>query len=103
VLVLLDTNHSYAHVLHELEAYHRFVTLGSYIVATDGIMQLVHDVPMADRQSEAAARDFVQMHPEFIIEKPSWAFNESPLDKPITAWPSAWLKRIVPRFDECPK
>jgi cephalosporin hydroxylase len=100
VLVLLDSNHSYAHVMNELEAYHRFVTLGSYIVATDGIMQLVHDVPrgrpewLTDNPKRAAG-DFVQMHPEFIIEEPSWAFNESPLDKPITAWPSAWLKRIA--------
>jgi cephalosporin hydroxylase len=47
VLVLLDSNHSYAHVLNELEAYHRFVTPGSYIVATDGIMQLLHDVHAA--------------------------------------------------------
>ena len=26
VLVLLDSNHSYAHVMNELDAYHRFVT-----------------------------------------------------------------------------
>jgi cephalosporin hydroxylase len=99
VLVVLDSNHSYAHVTNELDAYHRFVTLGSYIVATDGIMQLVHDVPrgrpqwLTDNPSQAA-RDFVRMHPQFVIEEPSWAFNESCLNKPITAWPSAWLKRI---------
>jgi cephalosporin hydroxylase len=99
VLVLLDSNHSYAHVMSELEAYHRFVTRGSYIVATDGIMQLVHDVPrgrpewLTDNPKQAAI-DFARRHPEFVIEEPAWAFNESALDKAITAWPSAWLKRI---------
>src|SRR5262245_9884248 len=100
VLVLLDSNHSYAHVMSELEAYHCFVTRGSYIVATDGIMQLVHDVPRGRPEwltdnPKRAARDFVRMRPQFVIEDPSWAFNESPLHKPITAWPSAWLKRIA--------
>jgi cephalosporin hydroxylase len=100
VLVLLDSNHSYAHVMNELEAYHRLVTRGSYIVATDGIMQLVHDVPRGRPEwltdnPKRAARDFVQMRPQFVIEEPSWAFKESPLNKPITAWPGAWLKRIV--------
>jgi cephalosporin hydroxylase len=100
VLVLLDSNHSYAHVMNELEAYHQFVTRGSYLVATDGIMQLVHDVPRGRLEwltdnPKRAAEDFVRMHPQFVIEEPSWAFNESPLRKPITAWPSAWLKRIA--------
>jgi cephalosporin hydroxylase len=100
VLVLLDSNHSYAHVMSELEAYHRFVTRGSYIVATDGIMQLVHDVPrgrpewLTDNPKQAAI-DFARRHPEFVIDEPTWAFNESALDKAITAWPSAWLKRIA--------
>ena len=99
VLVLLDSNHSYAHVTKELEAYHQFVTPGSYIVATDGIMRLVHDVPrgqaswLSDNPAQAA-QDFVNRHPNFGIEDPTWTFNESSLDKPITAWPGAWLKRL---------
>jgi cephalosporin hydroxylase len=39
VLVVLDSNHSYAHVTAELDAYAPLVTPGSYIVATDGIMR----------------------------------------------------------------
>ncbi len=45
VLVILDPNHTKQHVLAELEAYHHLVTSGSYIVASDGVMQWVHDVP----------------------------------------------------------
>lgn len=99
VLVILDSNHSYAHVAKELETYNRFVTPGSYIVATDGIMRLVHDVPRAGENWETdnpanAAEDFAKANPDFVIEEPSWPFNESELDKSITAWPSAWLKRV---------
>jgi len=36
VLVVLDSDHSYANVLAELRAYHGFVTPGSYCVVEDG-------------------------------------------------------------------
>lgn len=100
VMVILDSNHSRAHVAAELEAYHCSVTPGSYIVATDGIMRDVYDVPRGvpewrtDNPADAA-EDFAARHPEFTIEPPRWQFNESGLDKNITAWPSAWLKKRV--------
>jgi cephalosporin hydroxylase len=98
VLVILDSNHSREHVAAELEAYHALVTPGSYIVATDGIMRDVHDVPrgtpgwITDNPAQAA-EDFAARHPEYTIEAPAWRFNESDLDRNITAWPSAWLKK----------
>lgn len=98
VLVILDSNHSRDHVRAELEAYHHLVSPGSYIVATDGIMRDLWDVPKGhpswkgDNPAQAA-EDFAAAHPEFVIEAPRWLFNESELDKNITAWPSAWLKR----------
>jgi cephalosporin hydroxylase len=99
VMVVLDSNHSRAHVAAELDAYHRFVTKGSYIVATDGIMRMVHDAPLGKPEWQydnpaQAAEEFAAAHPEFVIEAPAWRFNESHLDKNITAWPSAWLRRI---------
>ncbi len=99
VLVILDSNHSYAHVLKELEAYHHLVTPGSYIVATDGIMRDLADAPRGDpswtRDNPAqAAHDFVKKHPDFAIEQPKWRFNESPLDQVITGWPDAWIRRL---------
>lgn len=100
VLVILDSNHTYEHVYGELEAYHSLVTPGSYIVATDGIMQDLHDVPRAGKNWRSdnptrAAIDFAAKNPRFIIEQPSWPFNESELKQNITHWPMAWLKRTT--------
>lgn len=100
VLIILDSNHSKAHVLAELEAYYPYVTVGSYIVATDGLMQDLHDVPRGQPEWREdnpvkAAEEFVKRHPEFVIEQPAWQFNESELDKNITGWPSAWLRRLA--------
>lgn len=99
VLVVLDSNHSYAHVRDELEAYAPLVTAGSYIVATDGIMRDLTDVPRGapgwERDNPAeAARAFAAAHPEFVIEQPAWPFNESTLADNVTHWPDAWLRRI---------
>jgi cephalosporin hydroxylase len=98
VLVILDSSHARAHVAKELEAYAPLVSPGSYIVATDGIMGLVHDTPrgksewVSDNPTQAA-NEFAARHPEFVLEEPKWRFNESELDRTITAWPGAWLKR----------
>lgn len=98
VLVILDSNHSYDHVLEELKAYHELVSRNSYIVATDGSMRILHDVPRGEKEwltdnPANAAEDFAKTHPEFVIEQPAWDFNESALSKNITHWTSAWLKR----------
>jgi len=99
VLIILDSNHTKQHVFGELEAYHEMVSLGSYIVATDGIMKDLYDVPRGnlewkkDNPSEAATQ-FAQSHPDFVIEQPSWVFNESQLNKNVTHWPGAWLRKI---------
>jgi cephalosporin hydroxylase len=99
VMVILDSNHSYAHVTAELRAYGNLVSPGSYVVATDGIMRLVADSPRAGKgwatdNPANAAEDFVKSDKRFVIEPPRWRFNESKLDLPITAWPSAYLKRV---------
>ncbi len=99
VLVILDSNHSRDHVAAELEAYCALVTPGSYIVATDGSMEFLHDVPrgqsgwITDNPS-VAAREFAARHPEFVLEQPAWPFNESTLRANITHWPDAWLRRL---------
>ncbi len=99
VLVILDSNHSKQHVLDELEAYNHLVTKGSYIVATDGVMYDLHDVPRGESEwawdnPASAAIEFLETNGDFVIETPEWTFNESKLDENITHWPNAWLKRL---------
>lgn len=99
-IVFLDSNHNKQHVLRELNAYSPLVSPGSYIVATDGIMQNLFDVPRGQPQwrednPSAAALEFSENHPEFAINQPFWPFNESELRHNITHWPSAWLQRVT--------
>jgi cephalosporin hydroxylase len=99
VLVILDSCHTKAHVRKELEAYQDLVATGSYLVATDGIMQDLYDVPTGSPEwrednPTAAALEFSREHPNFVLEQPAWPFNETHLSKNITYWPGAFLRRI---------
>ena len=99
VLVILDSNHTRAHVRAELVAYAPLVSVDSYVVVMDGIMRLVADTPRGDREWEgdnpiAAVDEFVDEHPEFVIEQPPWPFNESELRSNVTHWPRGYLRRV---------
>lgn len=98
-LVILDSNHSYAHVTAELRAYADVVPVGSYIVSTDGIMEQVvgaprSEVDWATNNPQQAALDFVAEDDRFIIEEPAWLFNESSVTERVTYWPSCFVKRV---------
>jgi len=99
VLVILDSGHSRDHVARELECYAPLVTQGSYIVATDGIMKDISDVPRAlpewktDNPFEAA-NDFAARHPEFRQQPPAWLSRQGVLTENVTYWPGAWLQRV---------
>jgi cephalosporin hydroxylase len=100
VLVLLDSNHTKAHVRSELELYAPLVGPGSYIVATDGIMAAVAGRPGSkpgwewDNPSEAA-REFAASNPQFTLEEPGFLFNEGKVGHHVTHWPSAYLRRVA--------
>lgn len=99
VLVLLDGCHTRAHVLAELEAYAPMVSVGSYIVAMDGIMRDMVGAPRSApdwgvNNPAAAADDFVARHPEFAIEEPPIPFNEGTIAQRVTYWPNAFIKRL---------
>lgn len=90
-MVVLDSDHSKAHVLRELELYSPLVARGSYIVATDGNMVDLHDVPGGKPQWAAdnprsAIHEFLSSHPEFEIDP-------EPTRLGITYWPDAYLRR----------
>ena len=99
VLVLLDSNHTKAHVLDELRAYSELVSVGSYIVATDGIMQDVVGAPRtaedwAWNNPQQAATEFAAEDARFRLEEPAWLFNEGAVEDRVTYWPRAFLRRV---------
>ena len=98
VLVILDSNHSQAHVAAELDAYSPMVSTGSYIVATDGIMRDLVGAPgvpttWAKDNPSTAAEAFAAARRDFVLESPPRPFTETGL-APLTYWPSAYLRRV---------
>jgi cephalosporin hydroxylase len=94
VLVILDSCHTKDHVTRELECYSRFVTRGSYIIAADGVMRDLSEVPggQAEWASDnplAAANDFAARHPEFRQQRRDGIATN------VTYWPGAWLERVA--------
>lgn len=99
VMVLLDSNHSKQHVLSELNCYSPLVSKGSYIIAMDGIMELVAGAVLSQpdwswNNPRAAALEFVNQHPDFVIEEPKLLFNESTVSERVTYWPDGFIKRV---------
>lgn len=104
-LVILDSCHDYDHVYRELELYSQFVAVGSYIVATDGSQEYLHQTPRAkidypqchgwpQNNPKRAAEDFVKRNPSFVIEEPEFLFNEGAINFRVTHWPSAFIRRV---------
>ncbi len=97
VLVFLDSNHTEAHVLQELELYGTLVTPGSYLVAHDGAQAWVWDIPRGkpewkDDHPLTAIHKFLGSHPEFTID-PHWTRLG------ITSSPDGWLKKSVKHYN----
>ena len=93
VLVLLDSNHTHDHVLAELEAYANLVTIGSYCVVFDTVIEDLSNDAFNDRpwgkgnNAKTAVWDFLRRHPEFEIDK---SIQHKLL---ITVAPDGYLKR----------
>jgi cephalosporin hydroxylase len=94
VLVILDSNHTYEHVLAELNAYAQLTTIGSYCVVFDTI---VEDMPadfFPDRpwgpgnNPKTAVWEFMKTHSEFEID------NKLQDKLLITVAPDGYLKRV---------
>ena len=98
MLVLLDSKHTKAHVLAELDAYAPLVTPGSYIVAMDGIMSKLVGAPRSqpdwgENNPQQAVLEWMGRHPEFVLEEPAFDFNEGLVKRRVTYWPNAFLRR----------
>ena len=96
VLIVLDSNHTHEHVLTELKCYSPFVTVNSYVVVYDTIVEKlpenylpchirpwgISDNPMT------AVRSFIEENPQFEIDQ---TINNKLL---ISVAPDGYLKRI---------
>jgi len=75
VLVCLDSNHSHAHVLAELEAYAPLATVGSYCVVFDTVVEDLPKSLSGDRpwgpgdNPKTAVREYLASHPEFVVDR----------------------------------
>lgn len=94
VLVCLDSNHTHDHVLAELEAYAPLVSVGSYCVVFDTIVEDMPKGMFPDRpwspgnNPKTAVWEYLKTHPEFEIDK---SIQHKLL---ITVAPDGYLKRV---------
>ena len=73
VLVIFDSNHSFAHVLKEMEMYSSLVSKDSYMVVMDGTLGQLQDLPNSKPEwSEdnplKAIHTFLERNPEWEID-----------------------------------
>ena len=94
VLLSLDSNHTHDHVLAELNAYGDLVTLGSYCIVFDTVIERLPSGLYTDRPWDVgdnpmtACRQWLKTHPEFSIDQ---SINNR---LQISVAPDGYLKRI---------
>ena len=94
VLVCLDSNHTHDHVLQELELYSPLVTLGSYIVVFDTIVEHLPQDYLPGRawstgnNPATAVGEFLKTHSGFTVDT---GIDDKLL---ISVAPGGYLKRI---------
>ncbi len=94
VLVCLDSNHTHEHVLNELNAYANLVSIGSYCVVFDTVIEDVSSESFPDRpwgqgdNPKTAVYEYLEANSNFVIDK---SIHEKLL---ISAAPDGYLKRI---------
>jgi cephalosporin hydroxylase len=75
VLVCLDSNHTHAHVLAELQAYAPLTSVGSYCCVFDTVIEDMPKEMFPDRpwgpgdNPKTAVWEYLKTHPEFEIDK----------------------------------
>ncbi len=95
ILVLLDSNHSYEHVMNEIKLYAPLVAQGSYLIVLDTLVEsLTDEYVMKERpwgignSPLTAVKEFIKTNPNFIID------TSVDAKLGITVAESGYLKRI---------
>ncbi|MBL7068352.1 MAG: class I SAM-dependent methyltransferase [Candidatus Omnitrophica bacterium] len=90
VMVIHDGDHSKGQVLKDLKAYSNFVSMGSYLIVEDGIIDLFKPGDGIGTYVDGpynAVNDFLEDHPNFIVDKERERYI-------MTYNPRGFLKRI---------
>lgn len=93
VLVLLDSNHSAAHVAEEIKLYGPLVTEGSYLVVMDGAQGHVADIPRGKAE-------WLQDNPltairAFLANNPDYAMDPHYTRMHVTSNPEGYLRKLT--------
>lgn len=94
VLVSLDSNHTHEHALAELNAYADLVSVGSYCIMFDTVIEDMPPNSFPDRpwdisdNPKTAVHEWLKSHPEFEIDR---AIDNKLL---ISVAPDGFLKRV---------
>jgi cephalosporin hydroxylase len=95
VLVILDSNHTHAHVLAELNAYAHLTSVGSYCIVFDTVIEDTPEELLVDRpwskvdNPKTAVREFLATRPNFELD------TEMENKLLITVAPEGFLKRTA--------
>lgn len=95
VMVCLDSNHTHEHVLAELEAYAPMVSVGSYCIVFDTVIEDMPAKMYPDRpwgpgdNPKSAVHAWLPSHPEFEID------TSIDAKLMISVAPEGYLKRIA--------
>ena len=74
VLVILDSNHTHEHVLGELTLYAALVSVGSYCVVFDTVIEDLDGVEFVDRpwgkgnNSKTVVVEFFKTNSDFVVD-----------------------------------
>jgi cephalosporin hydroxylase len=94
IMVLLDSNHTHEHVLEELRLYNQFVTINSYLVVFDTIVEdlpkgIYDDRPWdVGKNPKTAVWEFLKTNSDFEIDH---SIDDKLL---ISVAPQGYLKKI---------
>ncbi|MGH2462329.1 MAG: cephalosporin hydroxylase family protein [Candidatus Limnocylindria bacterium] len=94
VLVCLDSNHTHAHVLAELEAYAPMTSVGSYCVVFDTVIEDLPEGMYPDRpwgpgdNPKTAVVEYLGSHPQFEVDR---RIEDKLL---ISVAPGGYLRRV---------
>ena len=91
VLVIFDSNHSFAHVLKEMEMYSSLVSKDSYMVVMDGTLGQLQDLP--NSKPEWSEDNPLKAIHTFLERNPEWEIDPYYNRLLVTSNPDAFLRR----------